>query len=283
MKDSFQWTIKILTSILTLRFKHILYIGTLILVILVELNRLNMKKLSLTLMLTAMTATAFSQDMPASDLISTSAGNVEMYFIGHGSLMFKADNFVIHIDPVKSSGKYENLPKADLILVTHDHYDHLDPALINDLRKPGTIILCNESSASKIKGAQVMKAGDTKVVNNITIEAVPAYNIVNEQSKGHPYHPKGVGNGYVLKIGDKKFYVAGDTENTPEMKALKGIDVAFLPMNLPYTMTPAMVADAAKAFKPKILYPYHFGNTNTDEIIKLLKGTDIEVRIRKLN
>lgn len=242
-----------------------------------------MNKLSLTLMLIAMTATAFSQDMPASDLISTSAGNVEMYFIGHGSLMFKADNFVIHIDPVKSSGKYENLPKADLILVTHDHYDHLDPVLINELRKPGTVILCNGTSAPKIPGAQVMKAGDTKVVNNITIEAIPAYNIVNEQSKGHPYHPKGVGNGYVLKIGDKKFYVAGDTENTPEMKALKGIDVAFLPMNLPYTMTPAMVADAAKAFKPKILYPYHFGNTNTDEIIKLLKGTDIEVKIRKLN
>ena len=100
--------------------------------------------------------------------------------------------------------------------------------------------------------------------------------------KGQPFHPKGTGNGYVIKIGDKKFYIAGDTENTPEMKALKGIDVAFLPMNLPYTMTPAMVADAAKSFKPGILYPYHFGDTNTDEIVSLMKGTNTEVRIRKL-
>jgi L-ascorbate metabolism protein UlaG (beta-lactamase superfamily) len=127
-----------------------------------------------------------------------------------------------------------------------------------------------------------MKPGDKKTVKNITVEAVSAYNIVNERSKGQPFHPKGVGNGYIITIGDKRFYVAGDTENTPEMKALKGIDVAFLPMNLPYTMTPAMVADAAKSFMPKILYPYHYGDTNTEELIKLLKNTNIEVRIRKL-
>jgi L-ascorbate metabolism protein UlaG (beta-lactamase superfamily) len=127
-----------------------------------------------------------------------------------------------------------------------------------------------------------MKAGDKKIVNGITVEAVPAYNIVNMRSPGQPFHPKGVGIGYILTIGDKKFYVAGDTENTPEMKALKDIDVAFLPMNLPYTMTPVMVADAARAFKPKILYPYHYGDTNTDELVKLLKDTDIIVRIRNL-
>lgn len=230
-----------------------------------------------------MIAPVFSQTMPASDLIRTSAGDVEMSFIGHGSLMFRIKDFVIHIDPVKSSGKYGNLPKPDLILVTHEHYDHLDTELINELRKKETVMFCNANSASKVSWAQSVKPGDVKKVNNITVEVVPAYNIVNERSKGQPFHPEGVGNGYIITIGDKKIYIAGDTENTPEMKALKGIEVAFLPMNLPYTMNPAMVADAALAFRPKILYPYHFGDTNTEEIIRLLKGTDIEVRIRKLN
>jgi L-ascorbate metabolism protein UlaG (beta-lactamase superfamily) len=234
------------------------------------------------LILIAMTASAFSQNNPASDKISTSAGDVEMYFIGHGSLMFKLNSFVIHIDPVRSSGNYDNLPQADLILVTHEHYDHLDISLIEKLRKPETVIISNQNSADKVKLAQTMKAGDKKIVKNITVEAVPAYNIVNMRAPGSPFHPKGTGIGYILTIGDKKFYIAGDTENTPEMKALKDIDVAFLPMNLPYTMTPEMVADAARAFKPKILYPYHYGDTNTEELVKLLKDTDITVRIRDL-
>jgi L-ascorbate metabolism protein UlaG (beta-lactamase superfamily) len=241
-----------------------------------------MKNICLTLILVAMTAQGFSQDLPEVDKISTSAGDVELFFVGHGSLMFRTGNFVIHIDPVKSSGKYDNLPKADLVLVTHEHYDHLDTELIKTLRKPETVMFCSGSCISKVPWAQVLKPGDVKTVKNITIEAVSAYNIVNERSKGQPFHPKGVGNGYIVTIGDKRIYVAGDTENTPEMKALKGIDVAFLPMNLPYTMTPAMVADAAKAFNPKILYPYHYGDTNTDEIVRLMKGTNTEVRIRKL-
>jgi len=241
-----------------------------------------MKTIIITLIIMAMTAPVNSQDLPEVDRIITSAGDVELFFVGHGSLMFRAGDFVIHIDPVKSSGNYDKLPKADLILVTHEHGDHLDADLITNLRKPATVMFCNSVSATKISWAQVMKPGDVKTTGNITIEAVPAYNIVNERSKGQPFHPKGTGNGYILTIGDKKFYIAGDTENTPEMKALKGIDVAFLPMNLPYTMTPAMVADAVRAFRPKILYPYHFGETNTEEIIGLLKGTGIEVRIRNL-
>jgi L-ascorbate metabolism protein UlaG (beta-lactamase superfamily) len=128
----------------------------------------------------------------------------------------------------------------------------------------------------------VMKNGDRQEFNNIVVEAVPAYNIINERAPGQPFHPKGEGNGYVLTIGGKRFYVAGDTENTPEMKSLKKIDVAFLPMNLPYTMTPEMVADAAKAFKPKILYPYHTGETDTNKIVDLMKDSGIEVRIRNL-
>lgn len=229
-----------------------------------------------------MATSLHSQDMPAADRISTSAGNVELNFIGHGSLIFDINRFYIYIDPVRSSGPYDNLPKADLILVTHEHGDHLDPELINDLRKDGTIMLCNAKSAQKIPWALSVKPGESNIINGITVEAVQAYNIKNMRSGGQPFHPKGEGNGYVVTIGDKRFYIAGDTENTPEMKALKNIDVAFLPMNLPYTMTPEMVADAAIAFKPAILYPYHYGDTDTSIIINLLKDSGIEVRIRNL-
>jgi L-ascorbate metabolism protein UlaG (beta-lactamase superfamily) len=241
-----------------------------------------LKKTFLTIIITAMIIPGYSQEPPEFDKINTSAGIVEMHFIGHGSLMFKVNGFVIYIDPVRSSGNYDFLPKADLILVTHEHSDHLDVKLIEDLKKNGTLLFCNQNTNLKVPWAMAMKAEDRQEINNIIIEAVPAYNIVNESTPGHPFHPKGAGIGYILIIGGKRFYIAGDTENTPEMKSLRNIDVAFLPMNLPYTMTPAMVADAALAFKPKILYPYHFGDTDTNELIKLLKDTDITVRIRKL-
>jgi L-ascorbate metabolism protein UlaG (beta-lactamase superfamily) len=241
-----------------------------------------LKKVLLTIIFTAMIIPGFSQEPPEYDKIVTAAGVVELHFIGHGSLMFKVNGFVIYFDPVRSSGNYDFLPKADLILVTHEHGDHLDPKLIEDLKKPGTLLFCNQNSLTKIPWAMALKANDRQEINNIIIEAVPAYNIVNESAPGHPFHPKGSGIGYILTIGRKRFYVAGDTENTPEMKSLKNIDVAFLPMNLPYTMTPAMVADAALAFKPKILYPYHFGDTDTSEILKLLKDSGIDVRIRSL-
>ncbi len=244
--------------------------------------KIRVLRLILILIFSAMTVTGNSQNVPSSDMITTSAGDVEMHFIGHGSLLFTTKALSVYIDPVRSSGNYNNLPKADIILVTHEHGDHLDPDLINSLRKEGTVILCNGASSAKIPGSKVMKAGDRQEIKNITVEAVPAYNIVNERAPGQPYHPKGAGNGYIITFGDKRIYVAGDTENTPEMKALRNIYVAFLPMNLPYTMTPEMVADAAKAFKPAILYPYHYGSTDTGIILKLLKGSGIDVRIRNL-
>lgn len=234
------------------------------------------------LILFSMTTAGYSQDSPEYDKVNTSAGIVEMHFIGHGSLMFKTNGFFIYIDPVRSSGNYDFHPKADIILVTHEHGDHLDLNLIDTLKKPGTLVFCNSGSLAKIAWAMPMNAGDRQEINDIVIEAVPAYNIVNERAPGQPFHPKGSGIGYLLTIGGKRFYIAGDTENTPEMKALKNIDIAFLPMNLPYTMTPEMVADAALAFKPKILYPYHFGETDTGKIVDLLKNSGIEVRIRKL-
>lgn len=223
-----------------------------------------------------------SQDLPAVDDIPTSAGVVRMHFIGHGSLMFEINNYVIHIDPVKSSGNYTGIPKADLILVTHEHSDHLDTKLIEELRKPETILFTSKASSSSVAGAVSMEPGDIMRAGDITVEAVHAYNIVHERSKGMPFHPKGSGLGFILDIGDKRFYVAGDTENIPEMKSLKDIDIAFLPMNLPYTMSPEMVADAAKAFRPAVLYPYHYSGTQTSILTGLLKDSGIEVRIRDL-
>ena len=217
------------------------------------------------------------------DVIKTGAGELKITFIGHGTLMFTFGGKVIHVDPVGQYADYGKLPKADLILITHEHGDHLDPKVIGMLRQPGTQIVLTQAAAGQVAGGMVMANGEVKTVAGLTIEAVPAYNLVHKRESGEPFHPKGQGNGYVITFGDKRVYVAGDTENTPEMKALKGIDIAFLPMNLPYTMTPEMVADAARAFKPKILYPYHFGKTDTARLVALLQDhPEIEVRIRKM-
>ncbi len=217
------------------------------------------------------------------DVITTASGDVAITFIGHGSLMITFNKEVIYIDPYSKLTDYSKLPKADLILITHDHQDHLDPAAIDRIRTKDTKVILTEKCSEKLPGGGVMKNGDIQTVKGIRIEAVPAYNLVHKRDNGQPFHPKGQGNGYVLTFGDKRIYIAGDTENTPEMKALQHIDVAFLPMNLPYTMTPEMVAGAAQSFKPKILYPYHFGDTDVSRVVSLLKGNkDIEVRIRKM-
>ena len=226
---------------------------------------------------------AAAEEKFESDVIKTSAGDLKITFIGHGTLMFAFGGKVIHVDPWTRLADYKDLPKADVILVTHEHGDHLDPKAVKIVSTEKTALVLTEMCAKKLKGGIVMKNGDTRVVEELKIEAVPAYNIVHMRSAGRPFHPKGAGNGYVITFGDKRVYVAGDTENTPEMKALEKIDVAFLPMNLPYTMTPEMVADAARAFKPGILYPYHFGETDTSKIVGLLKDVEgIEVRIRKM-
>ena len=215
------------------------------------------------------------------DTIRTSTGNLTITFIGHGTLMFRHGGKVIHVDPVSREAEYATLPDADLVLVTHEHGDHLDTEAIAEIRGTGTAIVVSRSCEGRIEGAEVMGNGAETVAAGYPIEAVPAYNIEHMRAQGQPYHPKGNGNGYIITFGDTRVYVAGDTENTPEMKALDHIDVAFLPMNLPYTMTPEMVADAARAFRPRILYPYHFGETDTGELVRLLEGeAGIEVRVR---
>jgi len=217
------------------------------------------------------------------DVIKTSAGPVEITFIGHGTLMFGFGGKVIHVDPFSRLADYSKLPKADLVLITHAHGDHLDPAALAAVRMPATQIFVAPVCAGKVDGATVLRNGDRTEALGVGIEAVPAYNVVHTRQGGAPYHPKGEGNGYVLAFGETRVYVAGDTENTPEMKALPKIDVAFLPMNLPYTMTPEMVADAARAFKPKVLYPYHTGDTDVSKLVELLKDVPgVDVRVRKM-
>ncbi len=218
-----------------------------------------------------------------SDIHKTSLGNLKITFIGHGTLMFECNGKVIHIDPVRRYADYTTMPKADLILVTHEHGDHFDLKAIAQITKEGTQIVLTKICAGKLGKGLVMKNGDTKTVAGLKIKAVPAYNIVHMRRPGSPFHPKGDGNGYIITFGKTRVYVAGDTENIPEMAKLKKIDIAFLPMNLPYTMTPEMVRDAALMFKPKILYPYHFGKTDTSKLVALMKPhKEVEVRIRKL-
>jgi L-ascorbate metabolism protein UlaG (beta-lactamase superfamily) len=229
-------------------------------------------------------SSANAQAQFETDIITTSACDLKITFIGHGTLIFTFNGKVIHVDPYGKLTDYSILPKADIILITHEHSDHFDLSAIKILRTNQTKLVLTETCAQKISGGMVMKNGEVQTIQGIKIEAVPAYNIVHKRDNGQPFHPQGVGNGYILTFGDKRVYVAGDTENIPEMKTIQGVDVAFLPMDLPYTMTPEMVADAAKVFKPKILYPYHYGDTNTSKLMELLKDEqEIEVRIRKMS
>jgi len=234
-----------------------------------------------TVMVWAMVASA--QEKFETDVIKTTGGDLGITFIGHGTLMFTFGGKVIHVDPYGQMADYARLPKADIILITHDHGDHFDPKVLTLLRTEKTVMILTNTLAKKVEGGIVMNHGDVRSIEGLKIEAVAAYNMVHKRGDGTPFHPKGAGNGYVITFGDKKIYVAGDTENISEMKELKDIDVAFLPMNVPPTMTPEMVTDAAKAFKPKILYPYHYGDTEPSRLVDLLKDTkEIEVRIRKM-
>jgi len=217
------------------------------------------------------------------DVLKTADGDVAMTLIGHGTLYFTYKGKVYHVDPWTKLADYAKLPKADAILITHEHRDHLDPEAIAAISTPDTVIVVTETVAKQLGKGEVMKNGDKRTLLDIDVAAVPAYNIEHKRDNGQPFHPKGVGNGYVLTFGDKRIYVAGDTEGVPEMAGLKNIDVAFLPMNLPYTMTPEMTAKAAKSFKPKILYPYHYGETDPQKLMEILKKTpQIEVRVRDM-
>lgn len=209
----------------------------------------------------------------------TSAGMVKIGIIRHASMMIEAGGKMIHVDPW-SQGNLDGLPKADLILITDIHPDHLDQKAIDQVKKDGTEFIAPAAVAKTVTQTKVLANGESTTWDKWIIEAVPMYNLKRGPSPGALYHDKGRGNGYVLTYGNTRFYIAGDTEGTPQMRALKNIDVAFVPMNLPYTMTPEEAADAVRAFHPTVVYPYHYRGSDPEVFKKALDGTGIEVRLR---
>jgi L-ascorbate metabolism protein UlaG (beta-lactamase superfamily) len=223
-------------------------------------------------------ATAKAADALAGDKVSTSDGDVVIHPVHHASLLLGFGNTVIYVDPVDAT-LFADLPAPTAILITHAHGDHFDVPTLTAIAAGVPLIapqIVLDGLPDEMKqNAQLMANGDKGEVAGITLEAVPAYNTTEDRLK---YHPKGVGNGYLLTFGDKVVYVAGDTEDIPEMRALTGIEVAFLPMNLPYTMTEEQAADAVKAFKPKIVYPYHYQGSDPKKFATLV-GDAAEVRL----
>ena len=209
----------------------------------------------------------------------TSAGPVKITPLNHASTLIVAGGKTIYLDPAKPA-KLTGLPKADLILITDIHGDHMDPASNQEIAKADTEILAAPAVVQTVSSAKPIANGETKTWQAWTIEAIPAHNLKRGPAPGKLFHDKGRGNGYVLTYGGKRFYFSGDTEGIPEMRALKNIDVAFVCMNLPYTMTPEEAADAVRAFHPKIVYPFHFRGSDPEVFKKALDGTGIDVRLR---
>jgi L-ascorbate metabolism protein UlaG (beta-lactamase superfamily) len=220
------------------------------------------------------------QAMAPPDTIQATGGPITIQPITHAALQLKYGNQIITVDPTGMGGDYGTLPKADIILITDIHGDHLDPATIAKASKGTTTVVIPGAAAAQVKGGTVIANGEKKTINGVQIEAVPMYNLVRGPSAGQLFHTKGRGNGYIVTLGGKRIYMAGDTECTPEMLALKNIDVAFVPMNLPYTMPPNEAAECVKAFKPKIVYPYHYMGSDLKQFSDGLKGSGVDVRIR---
>ena len=230
---------------------------------------------SMPIILSAAGAARAAAPTPAT--LTTSAGDLVIHPVAHASLALISGAHVLYLDPAKED--FSGLPAPTAILFTHAHGDHFDADALGKMAGSAKIVVTEEvfgklPEALKAQ-AIVMKNADKGDVDGIPVAAVPAYNTTADRLK---YHPKGVGNGYVLSFGDKQVYVAGDTEDTPEMRALTGIDVAFLPMNLPYTMTVEQAADAVKSFRPGIVYPYHSRGSDT-QTFKDLVGDAAEVRL----
>jgi L-ascorbate metabolism protein UlaG (beta-lactamase superfamily)/pimeloyl-ACP methyl ester carboxylesterase len=214
--------------------------------------------------------------------VAASGGDITITPFMHASVQIEHAGRVIHIDP--AMGDISKAKVADLILVTDVHDDHLKPGRIRKLRKPGAPVVVpaavRAQAGTQIAApVEVIANGERRTIAGIGVEAVAMYNVKSEFAPGQPFHTKGRGNGYVITVGGKRLFFAGDTECVPEIRALKDIDVAFLPMNLPFTMSPADAADCAKAFKPKIVFPYHYMGQKPEEFVAALKGSGVETRL----
>lgn len=240
-----------------------------------------MKLKILILMCSLLTGTVASAGSFVTDKFKTRNGDeLEITFIKHASLIISYKGHSIQVDPISEYADYSSFPKADIILITHEHGDHLDVKAINALEKSETIVIANENSQKVIGKGTIMKNGDKATpVDYLTIEAVPAYNTTPGREK---YHPRHRDNGYILTLGGTRIYIAGDTEDIPEMKSLKDIDIAFLPINQPYTMTIPQAVHAIEMFSPITVYPYHYGETQISELKDQLKDSNTDVRIREM-
>jgi L-ascorbate metabolism protein UlaG (beta-lactamase superfamily) len=215
------------------------------------------------------------------DVFQTKSGKtVKFHALTHASIRIQYDGKEIEIDPVTKLGEktidYAAMPKADYLLVTHEHFDHFNQEAIKILSDEKTRLMMNKRCADMYGSGEVMANGDKiQIADDFTIEAVPAYNY----TEGHTqFHPKGRDNGYILTIDGLRIYIAGDTEDIPEMESIKNIDIAFLPCNQPYTMTTEQLVRAAKIIKPKVLFPYHYGQTDVSGIAAQLDGIDVRIR-----
>jgi L-ascorbate metabolism protein UlaG (beta-lactamase superfamily) len=225
-----------------------------------------------------------SAALPTDTITTADGGTLHITFFGHASLGFESEGKHIYNDPVAENGDYSTLPRADVILVGHEHGDHFDAAVIKQLSTSSTILVGSRAVVDALGKGEVLAHGEARSLSFVTIEAVAAYN-TGADKQG--FHPRSRGdNGYILTFGGTRVYVAGDSEPTPEMLALKDIDIAFLPVNQPYTMTEEQAARVVKVLRPKIFYPYHYGQveakTDLAKLGRLIADVPTEIRIRPL-
>lgn len=217
------------------------------------------------------------------EIIETFDGKtIEVVFIEHASLAFMWDGYTVYVDPVGQYADYSKLPKADLILVTHEHADHFDPEALRVLSKKSTVVIGSPNVAAKAEGIETFPHFEPReVAPSVIVETVPAYNVSPNQLK---FHPKERGdNGYLLTLGQTRIYIAGDTEPIPEMSQLGKVDIMFLPVNQPYTMTPKQAAEAARTIGAPIFFPYHTTDTDMEKLKKEMADTpDISLRIHHM-
>lgn len=218
-----------------------------------------------------------------SDILSTPECALRITPLHHATFLLQCGDLAIYFDPVHDVD-YTGLPKASMVFITDIHGDHLDLPALESVRQEATSIIAPPAVAAKlpaaVKNVTALKNGATETVRGVQIEAIPMYNLVRGPKPGALFHDKGRGDGYVLTLHGKRIYVSGDTECTPEMKALQNIDVAFVCMNLPYTMPPSEAAACVNAFRPKIVYPYHYRDSDPRELEKAVTGSGTEVRLR---
>lgn len=244
---------------------------------------MNLKTIITTLLTIMCVMTLNAQKSYPVETLKTKDGKeIKITLFKHASLAIEFDGTEIYIDPVTKVADteidYSGMPKADYILVTHEHWDHLDPKAIEELSKPTTKIILNATSEKQLgKGEIISNYQTMKLTDGIELEAVPAYNTTPGREK---FHPKGNGNGYILTIDGERIYIAGDTEDIPEMAQFKNIDLAFLPVNQPYTMTIDQAVKAAEMIKPKILIPYHYGDTPIEQLKEKLGKSDPEIQTK---